>query len=130
MADRANSDLYRLALDLGTVPGNSGRNLIVAFNVTSGKIRKTWQGKLRGSAYLPGLPQALSWDVTASGTTLESEIGFDKSRGQGALGNVSEFGTPRSPGRGFGLASLEENESDFEKGIEIAIDQALKEAGL
>lgn len=137
MADSIGSDaseLGRLAADLGKVADNAVPNIRKALDVTSGKIRKTWREKLGRSPTLPGLPGALSWDVTGeaslTGSVLQSEIGFDKQRYQGPLGNISEFGTPTVTGRGFGLASLHENEADFQRGLEIAIEQAEREAGL
>lgn len=128
------SELDELAADLGRVPDKAGPNVEKAMHVTSGKIRQTWREKLARSRTLPGLPGALSWDVTAdaslTGSVIRSEIGFDKNRYQGPLGNISEYGTPTVTGRGFGLASLHENEADFQRGLEIAIEQAEREAGL
>jgi len=129
-ADADFSELNRLARDLSEVPKNSGPLLRKAVEVTSGKIKSSWRDRLKGSATLPGLPGAVSYDIEATGTTLAAEIGFDKSKPQGPLGNISEYGTPKVAPRGFGHAALQENADDFEKGIEIAIDQALKEAGL
>lgn len=137
MADGISADfdgLNHLAASLGTVPANSGPLINSALQVTSNKILQTWRGKLVGSATLPGLPGALSYDVSVfrgfGVSVLESEIGFDKARSQGPLGNISEYGTPRTPGRGFGIASLEENEADLTVGMSKAVDDALKAAGL
>lgn len=128
------AELDQLAGDLGDVPKNSGPFINSALQVSSQKIQKAWQEKLRGSVMLPQLPYALSYDVTTfqgfGVSLIKSDIGFDKHRPQGALGNVSEFGTPTTPPRAFGLASLHENEADFQHGLEMAVDDALKESGL
>ena len=124
------TDLTKLAVDIGAVPGDTSENVRTAVKVSSLNIKNAWKAKLQGSATLPALPNAVTFDMAESAAGVESEIGFDKGRKQGALGNISEYGTPKTAPRGFGLASLNENQEDFERGIEIAIDQALKAAGL
>jgi hypothetical protein len=128
------SELNRLAADLGDVPKKSGPLLRKAIEVTARNVKDSWRSKLKGSQTLPGLPAAVSYDVsTFQGfgvSILQAEIGFDKTKPQGALGNVSEYGTPTVAPRGFGHAALQENQADFEKGIGIAVDQALGEVGL
>jgi len=136
MADDADfSEMLKLARDIGQVPANSGERLRQAVEVTSRGIKDTWSEKLQGSERLARLPRAIDYEL-GSGVTrggggeITSEIGFDKGRTQGPLGSISEYGTPRTPGRGFGAASLAENEEDFERGVEQAIDESLKELGL
>jgi hypothetical protein len=128
------SEFYKLEQDLGEAPKDSGPFMRVALHKTSEKIRDAWKGKLDGSEYLPHLGRAISWDIsTFQGfgvSVMESEIGFDKGRKQGPLGNISEFGTPRTPPRGYGAAALQENEGDLEHGLEQAVDDALRKSGL
>lgn len=123
------SELDKLAADIAAVPDNAGPNIVKAIHVTSNKVLKGWRGRLMGSSTLPALPFALSYDLsTAAGadlSTIESEIGFDKGRKQGALGNISEYGSINNPPRGFGLASLQEQLDDFEKGLAKAIEPDL-----
>jgi len=129
------SEILKLARDIGQVPANSGERLRQATEITSRRIKDAWREKLSGSEQLKHLPRAVDYDL-GSGVTrggggeITSEIGFDKARTQGPLGSISEYGTPRTPGRGFGAASLAENEEDFERGVEQAIDESLKELGL
>lgn len=129
MADFDFSDISKLAADLGDA-ADAIPNVKKAATVTSLKVKNAWRDKLRGSSTLPALPFAVSYDVKADAGSVEAEIGFDKSKNQGALGNISEFGSVNNAPRGFGLASLEENQADFVKGIEQAIDDTLKESGL
>lgn len=134
MVDFDFSEIDQLAADLGKVADNAGPNVRKAMEVTSLKVKRDWQEPLKGSSTLPALPYAITYDLTVGvgvGTTvLESEIGFDKSRNQGPLGNVSEFGTPTVTGRGYGLRALEQNQADFEKGLEIALEQAERKGNL
>lgn len=130
MADFDFSDLDKLAADLGTVSRDTRKNVRKAVEVTARKVKDSWRDKLKGSSTLPGLPSAVSYDVKSASGAIEAEVGFDKGRRQGALGNVSEFGTPSVGPRGFGLASLEEKQGDFEDGIGKALGETLEENGL
>jgi hypothetical protein len=129
MADFDFSEFAALASDFEDAAAELQPNSVKAMGVTLNKTKKTWQEKLAGSSTLPGLPRALSYDIEEAAGEIVGELGFDKSRGQGALGNVSEFGTPTVAPRGFGLASQEETLADFVRGQEIALDQALKKLG-
>lgn len=129
MADFDFSDFDKLAADLEGA-ADAIPNVKKAVQVTSFKVKNAWRDKLRGSASLPALPFAVSYDVKADAGSVEGEIGFDKGKPQGPLGNISEFGSINNAPRGFGLASLEENQVDFIKGIEQAIDDTLKAQGL
>jgi len=124
----------QLVADIDQAADGTGENLRKAIEVTSINIKQAWQEPLRGSATLPVLPLAVTYDIDVAvfglGSAIRSSIGFDKSRGQGALGNISEYGTPAIPGRGFGIRALEANQADFQRGIERAVDDALRKAGL
>jgi hypothetical protein len=133
MADIDASDLYKLAADLGEAPNNAGPFLGKALGITSLKIKRAWAEKV-GPSLHPALPYAIDYTVKGSagkgGSVMEAEIGFNKTRFVGALGNISEYGTLYHPPRGFGAAALHENEDDFEKGIDLAIEGALRAANL
>lgn len=128
------SELDQLAADLGQVSHNAGPNVRKAITVTSLKVKTDWQAPLKGSKTLPGLPYAITFDITTfqgfGASVIKAEIGFDKDRNQGPLGNISEYGAPTITGRGYGLKALQTNESDFQKGLEIALEQAERKAGL
>lgn len=123
----------RLAVDLGAIPASAGPNLRKAGEVFARNVKDSWRSKVSGARALGGLAPAVSYDLKGNAgatSALEIEIGFDKGRGQGPLGNVSEFGTPKVAPRGYGLASLQENEGDLAKGIDLALRAAEKAAGL
>lgn len=134
MAEFDFSEIDQLAADLGEVADNAGPNIRKAIEVTALRIKKDWQEPLKGSATLPGLFYALSYDVDLlqgfGASVLKAEIGFDPDRFQGRLDNISEFGTPTVTGRGFGLRALEKNQADFEKGLDIALEQAERKGNL
>lgn len=127
-------DFSSLARDIDEVPKTTAPFMRKAVEVTARNIKDAWRDKLTGSERLPFLGSTVSYDVTGGqairAAAIEAEIGIDKSRYSGPLGNISEFGTPRTPGRGYGLAALVENADDLDKGIQRAIDDGLKAAGL
>jgi len=128
------SELTQLAADLGEVADNVGPNIHTAIKGTSLGVKKSWQEPLRGSKTLGGLVPALSFDITTGQffgiSVIKSEIGFDRSKAQGPLGNISEYGSPTIAGRGYGIAALHANEEDFVRGLERATEDAEKKAGL
>jgi hypothetical protein len=129
------SDLSKLASQLGEVPPRSGRNLRQAIEVTARHVRDTWRENAVGMAHAPAFPYSITYDVhgsgnSGSGSQLEAEIGPDKSRAQGALGNLIEYGSVNNSPMGLGHAALQTNEADFERGIDRAVEDALRAAGL
>jgi hypothetical protein len=133
-ADFDFSELTQLAADLGEVAEHVGPNVRKAITGTSMGVKKAWQAPLKGSRTLGGLAPAVTFDITTGQffgvSVIKSEIGFDKDRAQGPLGNISEFGTPTIAGRGYGIAALEANQEDFQRGLEAAAESAEKKAGL
>jgi hypothetical protein len=124
------SEVRALATDLGEVSGNAGTFLRSAIQHTSQLVKSSWQEKASGNVFAPAFPASITYDTVATATEIRSEIGPDKDRPQGALGNLIEFGSVNNPPRGYGQAALEENEDDFERGLSIAIDDALRASGL
>ena len=68
--------------------------------------------------------------ASAQSSTLRAEIGPDKGRAQGALGNLIEYGSVNNPPQGIMHGAVQANEADFDKGVDKAIDDALKVVGL
>lgn len=122
----ADDDLFALARDLGAAGRDAIPYATKAVAVTANRVKQSWREKVAGSLGLEGLAYALSYDVTAHVADVQAEIGYDKDKGQGPLGNISEFGSIRHPPRGFGAAALQENAPDFEHGIDRAIGDSLK----
>lgn len=123
------SEFDKLTADIAEAPRESAKNVRKAVEVTARYVKDGWKGRVEGSVGLEGLSRALSYDITGGAgiraNSIEAEIGFDKGRGQGALGNISEYGSVKHPPRGYGLASLQEQQADFEKGLGMAIGDIL-----
>jgi hypothetical protein len=122
------SEFDKLTADIAAAPREAAPNISKAIEVTARHVKDGWKGRVEGSVGLEGLSRALSYDIKGGAgiraDAIEAEIGFDKV-GQGSLGNISEFGSIKHPPRGYGLASLGEQQADFEKGLGMAIGDIL-----
>lgn len=127
-------DMKKLAASLGDVPREASGNVRKAVAVTARKVNMAWREKARGASHAPAFSSSITYDITGGdgirAEAVQAEIGPDKDRRQGALGNLIEFGSVNNAPRGYGLAALQENEADFEKGLTIALADAEKAAGL
>lgn len=56
-------------------------------------IKKETKSRWQGLAHAPALPNAVTYDTATSGTGASGEVGPDKARRQGALGNLLEYGS-------------------------------------
>ncbi len=123
------SQLGQLEADLGEAVASSGQYINSAMQHTSVNIQDAWREKATGNRYAPQFPGSITYDLEVyhgfGASVLRSDIGPDKDRPQGALGNLLEYGSVNNPPRGYGLAALQENEQDFQDGLEKALADAI-----
>ena len=137
------SEVTKLAADLGEAPKNIGPMLTGALRKSAGFVKRDARESVGDSEFWKGAASAIDYEVTASPgqvfSALEVEIGYDKDRPGGALGNLREFGAPLAKYGGKSvplppsndlLNALEKNQEDFERGIRQAGVDAIKKAGL
>ena len=129
------SQVDALAGDLSAIAAHLGPFLNSAMQVTATKVRDDARKKVRGRRHFKQAAQAIDYDVKAVfGQHIEAEVGYDKDRPVGELGNLVEFGAPGArnalaPGDEL-RTSLADNADDLEKGIGIAVEHAQRKAGL
>ena len=130
-------DLDRLAADLESVPKTITPFLVSAVKFTSVRIKRGAAAKVRRRRRFKGGAKAIDFDVKQfkgfGAHVIQSEIGYNKAKG-GAIGNLVEFGAPGAtnalaPGNEL-ATTLHEEEADFIRGVERAVDDAHKKAGL
>ncbi len=133
------SDIDRLAADLEQVADNAGPLINSAIQVTSLKVKRSAAKKVGRSTTWKAAAGAIDYEIkTFQGfgqSLIQSEIGYDKQRPAGALGNLREFGAPDSDGGPLAphndLASaLKENQQDFVLGLVKATEDAERRSGL
>ncbi len=127
------SELTRLAADLGTMPETAGPFINSAVQSTSRNIKKAAAKKVGKRKHFKQAAAAIDYEIKAVfGQVIQSEIGFDKDKPAGPLGNLTEFGAPGAPNAltpGNELqTSLEENQEDFVRGLQQAGEDALQAA--
>lgn len=128
------SELDKLTADLGTVPPEAVKNLRSAVQVTAFRVKKGAAEKVGRRKHFRQAAAAITYDTAESKSGVEAEIGYDKDRDTGKLGNLVEFGAPGAPNAltpGNELATaLHDEEPDFVRGVEKALDDAHRKAGL
>lgn len=127
------SAVLKLAADLGEVPDKAGPNIRKAVEVTARKVKDDWRNEVAGSNLAPGGERAISYDLKGGnairGSEITAEIGPELG-GAGSLVGLVEYGTVTSGPRGYGAAALERNIPDFQTGLEKAIEDSERAAGL
>ena len=127
------SEITKLAADLGEVPKNAGKRVRQAVEVSARKVKDSWRAPLQGSV-ISGAAASISYDIIGgeaiSGSSITADIGPELG-GPGSLVAATEegFGGRQGP-TGYGAAALQQNQAEFQKGLEIALEQAEREAGL
>ncbi|MEO3929241.1 hypothetical protein ABGB07_36130 [Micromonosporaceae bacterium B7E4] len=122
------SSLSRLRADLAEVPKNAHNNVRKAVQFTAHGIRDGARQAASGIAHAPHYPRAITYDTKdlGVGRGVTAEIGPDKGRRQGALGNFLEYGDPRTPPQAHLGPALDRWTPDFERGLERAAFDALE----
>jgi hypothetical protein len=80
-------------------------------------IKTDWRRRWSGFAHAPALPYAIGYDTQVRGRQVEAEIGPDKDKRQGALGNVFEYGTVKNAPIPGGAPALEAERPKFERAL-------------
>lgn len=111
--------------DLEGAPGRLARNLRAAVQVTCQKVRDDARSRIAGHRYLPAYPYSITYDTTVTADGVDGEVGPDKSKAQGPLGNIVEFGTSKNAPIPHLGPALDDNADDLVAGVEIAVQQAL-----
>lgn len=87
-----------LVADLNHAAGGVGAAAAKVVNKGALNIKREAQQFSSGLAHAPDYPDSITYDVRGDGRhgTLEAEIGPDKAKRQGALGNILEYGTVKN----------------------------------
>jgi hypothetical protein len=93
------SEVNHLAADLMAASFATLPMAEKVLEVGAAKIKKGAQRNIQAAdraGRLPGYPSSITYDVDTRGAKVSAEIGPDKERNQGPLGNVLEYGTSRN----------------------------------
>lgn len=163
------SDLHRLAQDLGKVSENAGKWIRKAVEISARNVKDDAKATVSGRQLLgKAAAGSIDYDLSANVSFLRNavggggtnevtaEIGYNKGKPGGPLGNLIEFGAPNAkkhvlvrgkggklrnvpvpggvaqplpPSHDLGNALLN-NEDDFVDGLAKAMDDTLRESDL
>lgn len=139
------SDFSRLAADIRHVPAVTSVYLRPAMEGIAAAIQDTARENATGLAHAPRFPSSITYDFVGDSSgggalgafiarahdyDLEVEIGPDKERPQGALGNLIEYGSVKNPPQGIMHGALQAHENELERDISKAIEDSHRAAGL
>lgn len=90
-------------------------------------IKTDARRRASGLAHAPAYPFSITYDTEIKSSRVEAEIGPDKERRQGALGNILEFGSVHNPPIPHMAPAAQAELPRFEKACQ---DLAVKATGL
>lgn len=112
----------------------------------AGQVKDTARQNATGMAHAPAFPYSITYDFAgdshgggALGAFIGADfgrydivmdIGPDKDRAQGDLGNLIEFGSVNNPPQGIMHGALQAHEADWERAVDQATEEAMKAIGL
>jgi hypothetical protein len=88
-------------------------------------IKRDAQSKVLGLKHAPAYPFSIGYDMHSTSTSVYANVGPDKDKRQGALGNLIEYGSVNNAPRPHIAPSVRAELPRFEKSIQDAAAKAL-----
>lgn len=136
MSDRAVWDaaqLRQLETDLATVGHQAHDQARAIVTKAAVNVKKDWRENAKHSAgkHAPAYPYSITFDEPkTAGGQISIEVGPDKAKRQGALGNLIEFGSANNPPHNDGGRALDAEEPRLASFAEkLAADLLRRSAG-
>lgn len=76
-------------------------------------VKTDWRASASGLKHAPAYPASITFDVVSTATLISAEVGPDKSKKQGPLGNLIEYGSVHNPPHLDGARALAAEEPRF-----------------
>lgn len=121
------SDAKRLVAELDKATSRALDETLAVVKKGADNIKKDAARRVSGLAHAPAYPASINYDVWVGFRGAQAEIGPDKGKRQGALGNILEYGTLKNGPIPHLAPALKAEEPKFVKALE---DLALKALGL
>lgn len=120
------SGLNELVADLTAAPFKARAQARAIVAVGAKNIRDQARRTSTGMAHAPAYPSSITYDIEEKGIgQVEAEIGPDKNRPQGALGNLIEYGSVNNPPNYDLGAALDREGPGFTKAMAEAAGRVL-----
>lgn len=92
-------------------------------------IKRDWAARWTGYAHIPWLPKAINYDVTREGDNISGEVGPDKTKRQGPLGNLIEYGSENNAPIPGGLPAIAAEEPKLLNALADLLEELLSGRG-
>ena len=115
-------DLIRLENDLRAEYTRVPRKTREAVKAQADVVRDMWRVKMKARSqygHIPWLPSAITHSMLREPDGPAAEIGPDKRKTQGPLGNLLEFGSRNNKPHRDGYASVQAAEVPFEARVDL-----------
>lgn len=96
----ADNDARRIANNLGKIAAGAVKDVDAVMKKGAQNLKEDMVSDARSSTHFKGMAGSISYDQTNGLRTISYEVGPDKDRRGGALGNIYYFGTSRGGGSG------------------------------
>jgi hypothetical protein len=116
------SGLNELVADLADAPHRVQRWSAEVLRKSAGNVAADARRLISGVRHAPQYPQSITFDAKWKGKGYEAEIGPDKDRPQGALGNILEYGTSKNAPLAHLGPALDREGPRFVKALEDLAD--------
>jgi hypothetical protein len=117
------SDVYEFASGLDK--GDVQKTMRPVVKRGAQNIKNDLQKDAQGHPRFPAFPASIGYDIAYEPGEISAEIGPDKEKRQGALGNILYFGTSNNPAALDINGPLDREEPKFLQAIEDAIEDLL-----
>ncbi len=112
------SDLKRLAAVFDDADDVAADEVHKVVKRGANNIKAHARRLISGHPHLPHYPRSISYDIWQTARGAAAEIGPDKSKRQGPLGNIIEYGTPKNAPLPHLGPALQAEEPRFVKALE------------
>jgi hypothetical protein len=119
-------DLDRYVLDLDEALAGALPKVREVVQKGALNIKRDAQRRVGGLAHAPSYPAAISYDTTVGAGGVYAEIGPDKGRRQGALGNLIEYGSVNNAPIPHIAPAVDEELPRFERAMEDLAEKLLQ----
>lgn len=116
-------DLMKFSADLGKVSGKAVDDIDAVLKKGAQNIKNDLVSGVRSSRHFFPLARAISYDAEYGVGSVSYEIGPDKGRRGGALGNIYYFGTSRGGGHGDLDGPLARETPNLDRELSKAVDR-------
>jgi hypothetical protein len=123
MAD-ISEEVMKLAADLAAAPARLAGAVHQVVAKGALNVKNNWRGAVSGAPHLPQFPYSITYDMTYAPGVVGAEIGPDKGKPQGPLGNIVEFGTANNAPGLQGQRALAAEDPRFTAALEDAVVKA------